>query len=228
LRNAALLALPFLVFTLLLTRSRSAIALLCAVFLSRELWATARPLGGWFRGGRALVSIALLGGLVAALIERIDLPELWAVGWGGRIAIWRASLEMIRDNWALGVGLGRFADYFSRYQLIRYYTRYPHNFLLEVFAELGVVGVLALLGFLGASFGGLIARLRRPLSGMDERNVLITLLSAGGFLVAHAAVDIDWHAPGNVVLLFTLLGIARARWCSARGDVRGDHGERGL
>ena len=28
----------------------------------------------------------------------IDLPELWSVGWRGRVAIWRASLAMIRDH----------------------------------------------------------------------------------------------------------------------------------
>jgi hypothetical protein len=33
----------------------------------------------------------------------------------------------------------------------------------------------------------------------------------------HAAVDIDWHAPANVVFLFILLGLMRANQLGA-GD----------
>jgi len=44
------------------------------------------------------------------------------------------SLRMIREHWLFGVGLGRFWDYFEQYRINTYYTRYPHNFLLEVFA----------------------------------------------------------------------------------------------
>lgn len=204
-----------LVWTLLLTRSRSTIAILVAVVIARELWTGAPATGGWVRRGRVLGVAGVFVVAAAALFPLIDVSELWTVGWNGRIAIWRASFSMIRDNWATGVGLGRFADYFPQYQRTGYYTRYPHSFFLEVFAELGIAGALSLAGFLTVSFARAIVRCQRSPRAVDERAVMVTLVCASGFLVAHAAVDIDWHAPANVVLLLIFLGAAQARWSPA-------------
>ena len=124
---------------------------------------------------------------------------------------------MIHDHWAVGVGLGRFADWFPSYQVTPYYTRYAHSFVLEIFAELGIVGGLALVGFLVASFTAAITRLRKPMKSSGDQTFLLAATSAAVFLVMHAAVDIDWHAPANVVFLFILLGLMRANQLGA-GD----------
>ncbi len=210
LRSTAPWIIPLLVLTMILSRSRSAIALLGVVVLVRELWAREDVRGISVRRGRAVAVVGAMIAILAVLLAKADLTELWAVGWQGRLAIWQASLRMIHDHWALGVGLGRFADWFASYQLTHYYTRYAHSFILEIFAELGIVGGLALVGFLVASFTAAVTRLRKPMKDPGERIFLLAATSAAVFVVAHAAVDIDWHAPANVVLLFILLGMMRA------------------
>jgi O-antigen ligase len=118
---------------------------------------------------------------------------------------------MIRDHWFFGIGLGRFWDYFERYEVTNYYTRYPHNFLLEIFAELGIVGGCALIGFLIASVSRpLRASLRLFATGERDRAVTSMVpLVACALLLVHALVDIDWHAPANPILLFLILALTQ-------------------
>jgi putative inorganic carbon (HCO3(-)) transporter len=200
-----------LLVTLLLSESRSAVALLG---LAAAGWAS---LGLGSRAGatlrHALPRVAIAAALtLAVVLATVDLRDLWGVGFLGRVAIWRGSLAMIRDHWLSGVGLGRFSDYFPRYQVTTYYTRYPHSFLLEAFAELGVVAALALTGFL---ISAAVAPLRSILRlGTDRTAVarwwpLLSPVAACGVLLLHGLVDIDWHAPANPILLFTLLAFAQ-------------------
>jgi O-antigen ligase len=155
-----------------------------------------------------LVAATVLSGVIVATV---DLRELWKVGLLGRMAIWQGSLAMIREHWLFGVGLGRFWEHFPSYRVTSYYTRYPHNFLLEVFAELGIVGGAAVVGFLVAAMAApvrSIARLRSE-PARDASWPLLAPTVASVVLIAHALLDIDWHAPANPILLFVLLGFAQ-------------------
>src|ERR1041385_9160199 len=115
---------------------------------------------------------------------------------------------MIQEHWLLGVGLGRFWEHFEEYRGNQYFTRYPHNVLLEVFAELGVVGGGALILFLGSALATPVRWLRANSSSISSGHPLSTTLAAT-LLVAHAMVDLDLHAPANPVLLLILLAIAQ-------------------
>lgn len=189
--------------TLLLSESRSAFALLAAAVFA--LFARA-GLGRLFRQRSAMLAIALgipaLGVVTAWLV---DLPELWRVGTLGRLAIWRGSLALIADHWLLGVGLGRFDAVFPAYRVNSYYTKYPHDFLLEIFGELGIVGFVAAGAFCAAAFR---APLRALLDARTSRLEASVALAAA-LLLLHALVDIDWHAPANPILLLVLLACAQ-------------------
>ena len=202
---------PFVGLTVLLSQSRAVIGLLCLTVGGLAWLSALRPVAS---RGRVAPEVfwVLLPAAAGAAAGVVDLEELWRVATLGRIAIWQASLSMIRDHWVLGVGLGGFGDFFPQYRLNTYYTRYPHSFLLEIGAELGIVGLVGILGFLAAAlarpFSQLIAvaRGRRP-SGFDTP--LLAVCGAAGILIVHGLLDIDWHAPANPILLFALLGAAQ-------------------
>lgn len=199
--------------TLALTESRAAILLLLLVALGLST-AMLRSAGRRFClvliGGASLLLV--LAGWAAA--ARQNLSELWQVGTLGRIAIWRGAWAMISDHWRVGVGLGQFAEQFERYRVTTYYTRYPHNLFLEVFAETGITGIITLVSFLAITVAvaahRLVLRRRRESRGQPYGVPLqAILLSAGTLLLVHAMVDIDWHAPANPILLLTLLATAQ-------------------
>ncbi len=208
-RLAGIGILPLMV-TLLLTRSRATVTLLVAFGLALA-WLTADDRRRSFvKAARPWLLIAAAAGAAIAVVT-IHPLELWRVGLLGRIAIWQGSLAMVRDHWLAGVGLGRFWDYFVEYRVNAYYTRYPHSFLLEIFAELGIVGLIAILAFLAAAFVRPVSALReatRHGAGAPPLGVAVGL--ACGLLVVHALVDIDWHAPANPILLLALLGVSQS------------------
>jgi len=207
-RAGSALVVSMLLVTLILSQSRATLALL--IFAGVAL---ALGTGVALATRRAL--LALLLALVAtafAMLAKVGFEELWQVGWLGRMAIWAGSLRMIREHWLFGVGLGRFWDYFEQYRINTFYTRYPHDFLLEVFAELGIVGGGALLFWLVASYARTIRlwlRVSRLAAGDADRRAATAIVVAIGLLVLHGLVDIDWHAPANPVLLFALLGVGQ-------------------
>lgn len=207
-RLAAGLALTAVVGTLTLTGSRATIGLLLVLGWPALRARTNHPL-------HAPKAAWLVGATVAAVgVATAWLSELVQVGLLGRLRIWQAALDMIADHWILGVGPGRFAEHFRDYQLDEYFTRYPHNIWLEVFAELGILGAAALTALLLLGGGAALHCLRR---GGDRIHVAAS--SAILLLIAHALVDIDWQAPANSILLFLLVGIVVA------GDAAGGDAE---
>lgn len=209
LRRLIMVAIAALAATVLLSESRSTIGLL--LLAGTILLAIARAGAALRRHWRFLAWTAAAAiAALAATVAAVDVSEFWHVGLLGRFAIWQGSVAMIRDHWLVGVGLGRFWDYFPSYRINTYYTRYPHNFLLEIFAELGIVALAAMVGFLAAAFARplrllvSLAAADRPRSPLPAAIVLAAML-----LFTHALLDIDWHAPANSILLFVLLGAAQ-------------------
>lgn len=76
----------------------------------------------------------------------------------GRISIWQTSVDMFSDNWINGVGVRGFryayADYsqpddvFIHGEKQKIGAFHPHQIVLEMMAEMGMVGVTGLLGAL--------------------------------------------------------------------------------
>ena len=74
-------------------------------------------------------------------------------GGAGRTDIWMVGIEMIKDNFFQGVGLHNFQSRYNEYAALsetgyfRGQYRAPHNFIVEIWAELGLIG-LVLYGYL--------------------------------------------------------------------------------
>jgi O-antigen ligase len=211
-RAIVIAALAAFAVTLLLSESRSTIGMLLvalAALLESRTNQSAVFRRHWRLGAWALAPVVAI---LAALLTVVDTREFWQVGFLGRFAIWRASLAVARDHWLIGVGVGRFWDYFPSYRINTYYTRYPHNFLLEICAEQGLVAGVAITGFVVSAFARPLRRLVTA-TASDRRADLLpaSMILAAGLLCVHALLDIDWHAPANVILLFALLGISQFR-----------------
>jgi O-antigen ligase len=105
------------------------------------------------RGRRAVWSLAALAALAALIIAAS--PELRARAAGtfattgvnaGRIGIWRANLDIVREHPIVGLGFGRY-----RTAALPYYERHPdadrrshaHSNYLHLAAEAGLAGLAA-------------------------------------------------------------------------------------
>jgi O-antigen ligase len=106
-----------------------------------------------------------------------------------RQAHWQAGLDMLRDEIALGVGFGNYADAYAQYALINWPDPlgHAHNYYINLLAEVGVVGLATYLFFWTAVFWQTI-RLLRYLDWPD-RGIAMGLLAAWVALAAHHLVD---------------------------------------
>lgn len=107
------------------------------------------------RGARLLmiaggVAIAVYG---VSLVPRDSLERLGGTSsvvsqgdWNGRLPIWKEALRTISERPLLGTGIHAF--HVAAYQT----GKAPHNIVLSVFAELGIVGFALFLGILLCAF----------------------------------------------------------------------------
>ena len=193
---------------------------LAAAFDVAAGWAVARvTLGRSVRRtlaatAAALLLLVLVGGLVtvggpgevidrarAAFVEEppptengLDRRLLSASG-NGRAAYWRVAVDMVGREPLLGGGAGSFTRVWVAERPVANEARDAHNLYLETVAELGPVGLVALLLVLAAPFLSLRRAWRDP-SAPAAAAVLIAF-------VLHSAVDWDWEIP-----LLTLVALS--------------------
>lgn len=104
-----------------------------------------------------------------------------------RYDYWRVSVDGFRSAPVGGMGAGGFEH---RYAIERRYpkpSRYPHNLVLKVAGDTGLVGVVLMLSFLVLAVGGLLrGSRRRP---VPERAVAAAGLAVVGYFLAHGLFD---------------------------------------
>lgn len=68
-----------------------------------------------------------------------------------RFSFWKGAIKMALAHPLLGVGEGNFGKFFPKYQNeFYYYSRFPHNWYLQIAAETGLIALGCFLWFLGS------------------------------------------------------------------------------
>ena len=137
-------------------------------------------------------------------------------GLGLRPIVWEDSVRMVRDFPMFGVGLGGWPEIFPHYQRgpwSEYYFREAHNDYLQYITETGLVGLCALIWFIGLAARNLSTSPHR-LSPKD-RALVCALALALATMAFQELVDFCLHVPANA-LLFTLLFAIAVRLALSR------------
>ena len=133
----------------------------------------------------------------------------------GRPALWRDTLDVVRDFPVAGVGAGAYESIFPAYRRLAVDPAayaHAHQDYLELAAEGGALAVILAM----AAAWGFVATIREGLVHLRGRRHLALALLTAGIVAAllHAAVDFPLHIPGVVYLL---LLFAAAAMSLARG-----------
>lgn len=179
--------------------------------------------------GVGLALITLLGFFATPPGQRVS-QELWDVATKSsaktRAWDWWVGYEMFRDHPLVGVGLGDYKREFLAYKADflttergKYYQQtvghiqraaQAHNEYVQILAEMGVVGALAVLILLGALARSVWRRLRQAPS-LDAK-ILILALSAGVLaFLSDSLFSFPLHLPANALALVFLLGALQSR-----------------
>jgi tetratricopeptide (TPR) repeat protein len=145
--------------------------------------------------------------------------RLTAVG-SVRAQYWSEALKVFRDHLARGAGAGGYETARRQYRESEIAVRHAHGYVMQVAADLGLVGLAVSLALLAAWLAaamratGLRPRDRGPASTSD-RIVLLTLLTVVVMFGVHSLIDFTWFVPGNA-----LPALVAAGFLAGRGPLR--------
>ncbi|MGE0824672.1 MAG: O-antigen ligase family protein [Candidatus Binatia bacterium] len=161
-------------------------------------------------GSVVLLLCFVLGGtsLDDQVSSRIKYTLTEDAGLHERVAVWQASLAMIRDFPLFGVGLGAWADVFPHYQKPPWNVRIwqqAHNDYIQCLTEAGLIGAV----LLGWFFLLAAMQLHRGLrsSPPELLPIGVGMISSLIVMAVHSGVDFSLQIPANAVLFIVLLAI---------------------
>lgn len=130
----------------------------------------------------------------------------------GRYQFWTAGIDAFETEPLRGIGAGGYESWWAQHGSLAYFIRDAHSLPVEVLAELGLLGLIALLCFFGgATARGASARLRDPDAAPVAAGA-VAVLACGA---ASAAIDWTWELPAAfapvVVAAAVLAGPALGR-----------------
>ena len=183
--------------------------------------------------GRALLVAALAGAVFAGVVGGPTLrhqydtftqnkadqaaPDRFLSGGGFRYDLWRVAVDEFRAHPLGGLGAGGYDDEYYKLRTNPQSVVVPHSLELQMAAELGVGGFVALLVFCGAVLAAAFGR-RRTLAASDP---MIRIAALGMFAAWLTATSVDWlydfpGLTGAALLAAALLTVPEP----ARGGVR--------
>lgn len=137
-----------------------------------------------------------------------------------RIAIYEASGKLMKDYWGGGVGLGSdiltktFRDYPAMYD--GNFPIHTHNNYLQVWAEMGLFGLLPFLGTLAHSLKNGV----RQVFGAEKRLKAMLSAALGSFagILVISFAEYTWFYPRNLFFFWFIFGLIAACVKLAKGE----------
>lgn len=173
----------------------------------------------WMLAG--VVAAGTLVALIPPVFHRISL-ELQNVngttlfGRAGRLELWSATLQMLRQHAIFGAGLSGFADRIGPFWNANHTERFvdPHNLVLNFWVETGLLGLVAFAWILGSAFAVTWRGWRSAPS--DWRPIELGVLLALVAFVVHGLVDVPYFKNDLSLQFWALVALA---WVGARGSL---------
>lgn len=128
--------------SILLAKSEAALVAIIATLILAGLWKKRTRL--------STISILIIGGLLTWISpwKNFALEKLTLQDYSGsvRISQWTETATMLQEHWLLGAGLSGYPTVFEPFHLATHLEifQYPHNILLNIWVELGLLGVIAM------------------------------------------------------------------------------------
>ncbi|MBI4437809.1 O-antigen ligase family protein [Candidatus Uhrbacteria bacterium] len=122
-----------------------------------------------------------------------------------RLTQWSETVQMLQDRWLLGAGLSGYPTVFAPYHQATHIEifQYPHNLVLNVWVELGLMGVITL---------GVLAFMvvRKVTSRLFHSSAALIAFFAVLETAIHGLVDVPYFKNDLAILTWVLLAIIYA------------------
>lgn len=126
------------------------------------------------------------------------------------------ALKIIKENWLCGLGGNAWRTMQSKTQSYYYFSREVHCFVVQVFLENGILGLIACLGIGILFLKRLVAEIKSPEMDLEKISVMMAVI----FLCLHSLLDFDLSFFYVLLVVFVILATMKFEELQ---KVRGDN-----
>jgi hypothetical protein len=125
--------------------------------------------------------------------------RLFSLSSNGRLDMWESALDDFQAHPVLGSGAGTYERWWLQNRSIAMKVRDAHSLYVEILAELGPLGLAALLAVVAVPLVAAVRARRSPF--------VAPALAGFVALAVHAGVDWDWEVPAVIIAGLTCAGV---------------------
>lgn len=123
-----------------------------------------------------------------------------------RVIFNKDGLKIVKHYPILGAGGSGWVSLYQKYQSYPYWTKLAHNFFLQLWIEVGTIGLLMLVAFL--VFLNIFAyRTYRKTEQISNKVYIAGVYSSLFTILIHALVDFDMSLVGYALVFWALVGV---------------------
>lgn len=126
-----------------------------------------------------------------------------------RFNVYHSSLDMFKDNWLLGIGVGNqnFREIYGLYMKTGFDALSSYNIYLETAVESGIFALISFIGFIGVNISRALHYVNKR-RNVNSLYLVIALASLIGILI-HGFVDTVFFRPQIQFIFWIMIGIIR-------------------
>ena len=116
------------------------------------------------------------------------------------------GLKIVKNYPILGAGGGGWVTLYQKYQSYPYWTTQAHNFFMQLWIEIGTMGLILFIGIIGLITICSLVTYRKK-EDTERKVVLAGLFSTIFAILLHAFVDFDMSLMAYAIVFWGILGI---------------------
>lgn len=140
------------------------------------------------------------------IINRIQSINTRENNFTARMIFNKDGLKVLSQNPMIGAGGGGWISLYQKYQSYSYWTTLAHNFILQLWIEIGTVGLLLYIIMLSL-ISNYAFKLVRKSDNISDKVLTVGLISVVFSMILHGVVDFDMSFPAYSFIFWTILGL---------------------
>ncbi|ATW27735.1 O-antigen ligase family protein [Candidatus Formimonas warabiya] len=160
---------------------------------------------GWMQVKDTDVSSKLMPSHLISSIRNINLADRNVQE---RFVFWQDAFKIVKDHPVFGFGGGAFEETYRKYQSYFYSSTQVHNHYMQLWAEVGTVGLIIFLS-IWLFYKLMVFKLWWKQKDRETKLLVWSIYGTAATIGLHAFLDFDLSLSAITIVLFAMLGLTR-------------------